>query len=215
MEGLMIEAQNEGLVYSFRPGASGDAPLVLMVHGRAGKLGVMSTFMRMIPDTAHVIQVQAPEPDEDGGFSWWDIRHKADPARGARQIEQFLVKVLPELGITPSKTVAFGYSQGGCVLSYLLLSGWASLSGLALLASFVMVPEEVPSFQGRSLPAIFWAHGETDPIVPVEKARKGVLYLESLGLPVEFHLDAVGHKVGTTGMRALKEWTYRVLGGGE
>ena len=50
-------------------------------------------------------------------------------------------------------------------------------------------------------------------MLSVEKARKGVQRLKSYGLPVTFiEEEGVGHKLGISGMRGLKEWIGKVMG---
>jgi len=47
------------------------APLVYLVHGRAGDRRVMWPFQRIAPERASVVALEAPSADPRGGFSWW------------------------------------------------------------------------------------------------------------------------------------------------
>jgi predicted esterase len=90
------------------------------------------------------------------------------------------------------------------------LTGVLRLDGLAILAGFISRVGDQSLIQGQ--PTVFVAHGTTDEVLSIEKARKGVNRLRSIGLTVTFvEEEGVGHKVGVQGMRALKEWVSSLI----
>jgi len=195
------------LIYSYRPGSDVTSPLVLLVHGRAGNLGVMSLFAHSLPPHVHVVTVQAPLEDPIGGYSWWRLNTEDAPKDGMRILVSFLEAFLNTHSLTPSKKISFGFSQGGAVLSLIAQNSPELFDGIALLASFVLRDTVV---EGRKLPSILMAHGRHDDVVSIDKARSGAEYLRQYGYSVELHEDDTGHKVGSQGMKALKTW-YRAL----
>lgn len=206
----LVEAT--GLEHKYSLSSEADAPLVYLVHGRAGTYDVMWTFRRCLPEVVHIVAPQAPNFDELGGYSWWDVssgRKTSDAAEeSVARLQQFMQIVPSRHNIRPHKTLALGFSQGAGLLSVLLQKAPQQFAGVGLLAGFV-IPLEGPTKQ--SLPPVFMAHGSADDILPISKAREGAAHLEGLGFSVSFVEDQVGHKVGTTGMRALKEWVQRIL----
>ena len=54
------------------------APLLYMVHGRAGNIEVMWAFRRTAPETFSLLSVEAPQPDPVGGYSWWQVEPVPD-----------------------------------------------------------------------------------------------------------------------------------------
>ncbi len=204
-----------GLTFIHRLCADPTAPLIVLVHGRAGSAQVMWAFERTLPERAHVVSFQAFLPDVLGGFSWWDMAsdQPLEPAiMVARDRFHFALERYIELfSLQPSKLVAAGFSQGSVMLSAVMLTGVVRFDGLGILAGFVSNVGEGRLIQGR--PDIFVAHGTSDEVLSVEKARKGVERLRSYGLNVNYvEEDGVGHKLGIQGMRALKEWMSRVAG---
>jgi predicted esterase len=175
----------------------------------------MWAFDRTIPEHANVVSFQAFLPDVLGGFSWWDMAsdQPLEPAiLLARDRFQFALERYIELfSLHPRRVVAAGFSQGSVLLSAAMLTGAIRLDGLGILAGFVSKVGESPLIQGR--PDIFVAHGASDEVLSVEKARVGVERLRSYGLAVTYiEEEGVGHKLGIQGMRGLKDWMIRVAG---
>lgn len=189
------------------------APLVFLVHGRAGTYDVMWTFRRTLPENCSIIAPQAPRKDRLGGFSWWDVENgqrNADAAiQAAPLLLDFLVKAPVHYGLRPRLCIALGFSQGAGMLSFIIQQQPQLLSGVALLAGFVI---PAPSAQiSRALPQILMLHGSADEVVPAATAKQGAEHLRKLGFDVQFHEDPVGHKVGSAGMRILSQWASGLL----
>ncbi len=193
--------------YRYRPGSSPEAPLVLFVHGRAGNKDVMWTFERCVPPDFQILAVQAPIPDPIGGFSWWlvdaegSLEEKAAVATDA--LRQGVNELFNSLNTRPRQIIGAGFSQGGATLSYAIQQFPDWLSGLAILAGFVV---RQGACLAETFPSILIAHGSEDETVPLTKAKEGADYFQQRGAQVRFVEDAVGHKVGVEGTRALKDW---------
>jgi phospholipase/carboxylesterase len=172
----------------------------------------MWAFRRCLPEHCNIIAPQAPQPDELGGYSWWDVNTGGagvDAATPSLQLLQRFIDGSPRFyGLAPQSQVAFGFSQGAGILSLLLQSGAHALAGVALLAGFVIEAAEV---SGSPRPRVFMAHGTNDDIIPLSRAHRGKAYLEKHGFEVAFHEDAVGHKVGAPSMRHLSAWSSAAL----
>jgi len=192
------------------------APLALLVHGRAGNSKVMWAFRRCIPPHWQIISVEAPIPDPIGGYSWWLVdaagsmeeRAKA----GAEPLRRFLDRLVGHYDLRPSRLLALGFSQGGALLSYIVQDSPLLFSGVGLLASFVVSRSDIEVGPIHGAPSVFIAHGSEDTVVPLSRSNEGRAYLEQRGFAVEQHVDPVGHKVGSSAMRALPLWLERVGG---
>ena len=119
-----------------------DAPLVYMVHGRAGDAGVMWPFRRVLPSQANIVAPQAFLQDRVGGYSWWDIeapaaQRKGDVLRAADTLSTFIEKSRQYYELQPPYLIACGFSQGGILLSALLQRMPTFFRCIALLASEV------------------------------------------------------------------------------
>ena len=202
-----------GLRYAFKKGSSAHSPLLVGVHGKAGTLFVLHALASTYPKDFGVVYFEASSPDSLGGFSWWDFDPTTDQIDAqwekalpsAEQLALAIQGCIANEGLAPSQKFAIGFSQGGGLLSVLAQSQTTLFSKLAILASFVVKAPFVPSLKNLSC---FWAHGELDDRISIETARRGANYLVAKGASLQFVTDSVGHKVGSQGMRALKEfWT--------
>lgn len=212
-EGTEAATEFLGLRHNYLFSEDPAAPLCFFVHGRAGTMRVMWTFRRALPSRVNVIAVQAPYEDPIGGYSWWlgmdaeTLRERASAA--ASKLTRFVQESPRRYDLTPAGILAYGFSQGAAVLSVISQEEPKLLTGVALLAGFVIEREPV---NGEYRPKIFMAHGSDDKVVSLESAQRGCDFLKGQGYEVEFHQDPVGHKVGASGVRQLTAWSARLVG---
>lgn len=216
-------ASSLGLEHKFSFSRDLKAPLVLLVHGRAGTLDVMWTFRRCLPEGCNIIAPQALLADSIGGYSWWSMTNPSDKVALEKGVELaydklklFISSSIQFYNLQPSKILALGFSQGGVLLSAYLQKQPQFFAGVALLASFVsrlkaVDYERIIAIPEQSKTRIFMAHGVEDQTVTIEAAYKGRDHLKSLGFEVAFVEDPVGHKVGRQGMRALTAWSQAAI----
>ena len=200
--------QKLGFIHSCHLSSDKKAPLVFLVHGRAGDVKVMWTFRRCIPEHFNVIAVQAPFADPIGGFSWWDLQAPDSDEQRNKSIEQlskFVDDAPKYYGLKSSKTIALGFSQGAGMLSVVIQKSPTRFLGVGLLAGFVIKLPKSATTQGKTTD-VFIAHGTNDDAVSIERGRAGADFLRQKKFEVHMVEDPVGHKVGTKGMRELKEW---------
>lgn len=198
-----------GLSHTLKLGRDPTAPLVVLVHGRAGDGKVMGIFKRSIPEHWNILAPQAPLSDPIGGYSWWpfDIREgfvaAADGA--ASMVFSFIESAIEHYGLAPSILTAIGFSQGGALLSIAIQREPERFNGVGFLASFVVKNRDL-DLGARKLPSVFIGHGRKDETVPIQLAEEGRRHLEEKGYAVTFVDDPVGHKIGPSAMRALGSW---------
>jgi phospholipase/carboxylesterase len=203
-----------GLQHKCSLSAPPEAPLFLLVHGRAGNYEVMSAFKSCLPPGCNVLLPQAPKPEVQGGFSWWtvdeDMSYRERAAAAADTVCDFLARAKEHYALRPRAIIAYGFSQGCALLSLVVQKDARLLNGAALLAGFVIEREikARPPF-----PKVFIGHGTEDRVVFVANARKGAEYLKRSGYEVLYFEDPVSHKIGSVAMRELKAWSARLASG--
>lgn len=195
-----------------------EAPLVVLIHGRAFDMTAMKVFERVIPGDVSRLYLQAPFEDPEGGYCWWNMFNGQSPDAGLGLLLNDLQDLKSGLGIDPSRIVGMGFSQGAAMLSGVLQQVPTAFNAVALLAGIVLEYEvgQQDLLSGdnevSSLPEVLMIHGTLDERAPIDKARQGVEFLRARGYNVEFVEDEVGHKVGVQGMRSLKDWLRHQFG---
>ena len=195
------------LDFRTRAPSNPNAPLIYLVHGRAGNKDVMWTFARAVPESWEIIAPQAPLNDPIGGYSWWLIdspTRSQEIERAAAMLREFILK--DDNPTQPRLRVAAGFSQGAGLLSLLVQREPELFKGVALLAGFVLKSASSPGTNAKAHARIFIGHGSQDQTVLIQRALEGAEQLRKQGFNVEFFQDPVGHKVGSTTMRAFKEF---------
>jgi len=204
-----------GLAHKTRIGPAPDAPLIILVHGRAGNYDVMWTFRRAIGDAWNAIAPQAPVVDPIGGNSWWEVKEgsRGEPdamQAAATQLTAFMVRAISTYRLTPRTVLALGFSQGAGIISIVLQRPAQPFTAVGLLAGFVIKNANAKTNSaGKLNPCpIQMCHGERDEVVPYDLAVKGAEHLRTLGFSVTIASDPVGHKIGPAGVRALKAFLF-------
>lgn len=197
-------------------------PVLFIVHGRAGNSSLPWIFANLAKDlNAIIISPQADIPDPIGGYSWWLVDSKpgeeslslsdssnAEILHASEKLASFIIKSFSYYRIDTDMVLALGFSQGAAVLSSVVLEKKVKFRGLAMLASFVpkFYLEENFSNSFESI-SVLIAHGTKDPVVPLEWAEKSFdLFNQINGVKAEIVLDDVTHKVGSKGMKKIKDW---------
>lgn len=201
---------------------------VLLVHGRAGTDRLMWTFStcfsRLDPFT---VAPQANLPDPLGGYSWWQVESENDQGTpGRRQtttaqlgpalerLGAFVDALAATYGRDLGEIYALGFSQGAAMVASLSLLRPSLFTGVTLLAGFIpkivhtdgqFISADAAARKAR-LPRYLIAHGSQDRVIPLDRAELARNFLEGLGAEVELHVDPVGHKVGSQGMKGLRAW---------
>jgi len=210
-EGDSVDVEDIGLAFNYRLASEHNAPLVVFVHGRAGNRNVMWTFERCVPPSWSIVSFQAFLPDPIGGWSWWKMTDSGNSRTAIMQacerLSQALSRFLVRFSLQPQLRLGCGFSQGAVLVSAAGLSGAVCFDGFAVLAGFFFLPKEIDG--STALPQrVFVAHGTKDETISVERARDSVRELQSIGIPVNYVEEEVGHKVGIQGTRALRDWFF-------
>ena len=155
--------------------------------------------------------------------AWYDIRdvdlaNRADSEGVEASITQVgaLLDREHARGIPASRTFLAGFSQGGAIALAAGLRRHEPLAGLIALSTYVPMPEaraqEALRAEAKSQP-VFMAHGNGDPVVPLQAAQWSAGVLQRLGFDVEWHAYPMPHSVCAEEIQALGDWLQRRFDG--
>ncbi len=186
------------LNFKFIDSGSNKSQVLILEHGRGGRLPLMEFFAKRSALSAgekkfDFLIIEAPHPEfvpemKVPGFSWFDIKSK--DLKGLQESRSKLRALLQELeayGYRRDKIFWIGFSQG-CVMGLdLVLRAEEPIGGLVGVSGFCLRPEAYPAEFGKAAKEtpILLTAGTRDEIVPPGPAIAGFQHLEKLGVRLE------------------------------
>lgn len=147
--------------------------------------------------------------------AWFDIysltnieREDVDGILTAHSQIQNLIKTQIDDGIPAKNIVLAGFSQGGVMALYTGLHFPEELGGIIALSTFVPLAKSFAQQHKRIHKniAIFQAHGDSDPILPVKLGEITRDLLMNVGYEVEWHVYPMAHEVCGQEVQDIRHW---------
>lgn len=116
-------------------------------------------------------------------------------------------------GISASKIVLAGFSQGGAIALQTGLRHPETLAGVMALSTYLPLADSFAaeaSAANQSTP-VFMAHGSQDPVVPYSMGNQSREFLEQAGYDLEWHDYPMPHSVCLEEVADIGQWLVRVL----
>lgn len=196
-----------------RPAASGeDAPTLVLLHGRGADEHDLFGLFDVLDPARRLrgVTVGAPLSLPPGGRHWYVVPRVGypDPATFRDSLAALASVLDDEVAIDWSRTVVGGFSQGA-VMSYALGLGLGRPRPAGLLAMSGFIPT-VEGWQpdpgaGRGL-AVMIAHGDADPVIPVDFARSARRHLERSGATVTYRESSGHHHIDPRVIPEVQRW---------
>ncbi len=190
--------------------------LMVVLHG----LGDSIEGYRWLPPALRLsrqnyVLVNAPD-DYYGGFSWYEFQGDAKP--GVERSRTLLFELLDELrerGFPTQETTLFGFSQG-CLMTIEAGCRYPhKLAGLIGISGYAHEPESlVKELSPLAREQRFLVtHGTTDPLIPIEKSRKRIEFLQNEGLQIEWMEFQKAHTIaGEEELTVIRKFVDRAYG---
>ena len=152
--------------------------------------------------------------------AWYDIsssdlNNRADIA-GVRQSQaeiEALIEREKSRGMSASRIVLAGFSQGGVIALHTALRYAERLAGVIALSTYLVLADRISEDAApanRGLP-IFMGHGTADPVVRFDWGDASHRALVANGYPVEWHTYRMEHSVCLEEIHAIGAWLGRIL----
>jgi phospholipase/carboxylesterase len=157
----------------------------------------------------------------NGGMAmraWYDIvtldREGPVDAAGINESSVLLEGLIAreeQRGIGPDRLVLAGFSQGGAIAINTVLRAGRTLAGLMALSTWLALPEALKGGAVDTATPVFMAHGQFDPMVPMQFGRTAADRLAGAGFDVEWHDYPMAHAVCPQEIDDIRSWLLRVL----
>ena len=150
--------------------------------------------------------------------SWYDIkamlpRRVTDEQQLRESVQQvsLLVEELIGQGISASRIILVGFSQGGAVAYELALTGERQILGVAAMSTYM--PRELSAAQCVAAVDlnILAIHGDRDDVVPCALGESAVTALQKFGFSVKWHTFPMAHEVTLPSLTLLGDWIAKQL----
>ena len=156
--------------------------------------------------------------------AWYDIagvdlasKEDEDGIRDSTEIVEALIAREKELGVPAARIVLAGFSQGGAVALHAGLRHAERLGGIMALSAYLLLADRLEDEMsaGNRLTSIFQAHGEQDPVVPMELAAYSRDRIGAVRPVPEWHTYSMGHSVCGEEIGDIRKWLVDTVGVGQ
>ena len=152
--------------------------------------------------------------------AWYDIisldRGGPVDAEGISESTAMLEALIAreeQRGTDPGRIVVAGFSQGGAIAINTVLRTKRKLAGLMALSSWLALPDALHGEGVDTSVPVFMAHGQFDPMIPMQYGRSSADALAGVGFNVEWHDYPMAHAVCAQEIDDIRAWLLGVLSG--
>ncbi|MDQ7015724.1 MAG: dienelactone hydrolase family protein [Gammaproteobacteria bacterium] len=150
--------------------------------------------------------------------AWYDLtsmdfeypQDRAGILHSCAQVEQ-LIQRENQRGITHEQIILAGFSQGGAIALHCGLHTPQPLAGLMILSSYLPLPKDL-KHPHKNQP-IFIAHGQHDPVIPLQVAQHSYQNLAQKQIPFEWHEYPMAHSLCDAEINDISIWLQKTLSG--
>lgn len=198
---------------SHHPADAGPHPTLIALHGwGANELDLLALSPHLGDGRLLVLCPQGPlsvpNGPEANGFGWFPISMGAPPeprlfAMALDALGEFILQSLDQYPIARDRIALLGFSQGGAMAYALATRSPGRYAALAALSTWLpdgVLPGSPEILCG--LPVLV-QHGESDPVIPVSRARAAVDVLRRSGADVRYREYRIGHQISAESVRDL------------
>lgn len=117
------------------------------------------------------------------------------------------------LGISSSRIILAGFSQGGVIALHCGCRCPQTLGGIMALSTYLALPESLPSDKNPASQdtPIFMAHGRQDEVVAFHYGKQSMTLLEQNNYNVDWHEYNMGHTVCLEEIQHIRQWLLSIL----
>lgn len=212
---------------SLRRGPEGARRLVVFLHGyganAADLIGLADPLMAHMPDTAFA----APDAPEDCagvpmGFQWFPIpwidgsteeEAMSGLERSSADLDAWLDETMAAEGVTPDRTVIFGFSQGTMMALHVAPRRAEAFAGLVCFSGRLLRHEDLAE-EAVTRPPVLLVHGDADEVVPIGSLSMAAEALETAGFDRVFAhvMKGTAHGIAPDGLQVALAFMREVLG---
>jgi len=187
-------------------------PCLILLHGRGADEEDLLGLAPYFRPGMICIAPRAPFPFSFGGYMWYTLDEIAKPdekqfRESYDRLSSFIDEVPREYPVDPRRMYLLGFSMGTVMAYALALTRPDRVRGVVAHSGYI--PEHVATeFQWQKLShtSFFVAHGDHDPVIPVEFARRAKELLAKSNAQVLYREYPMQHQISEESLHDLSEW---------
>ena len=199
--------------------------LVIFLHGYGADgndlIGLADPLRDHLPNTVFVAP-DAPEKciNNPFGRQWFPIPHmdgsSEEMARQSHEtsvdlLDTFITDTITAEGVTASKTVLVGFSQGTMMALHVGPRRREELAGVVGFSGRLLEPDKLES-EAKTKPPILLIHGDQDQVVPPENLPVAADALARAGFEVYTHVSkGMAHGIAQDGLTLALQFILQRL----
>jgi phospholipase/carboxylesterase len=190
-------------------------PTLILVHGRGADENDLLGLVPHLNPRFLTVSVRAPFRYSMGGYTWYDLESVGQPHTGQfveshTMLLELLEKLAAEYPVDGKRVFLLGFSMGAVMSLALSLTHPSRIRGVVAHSGYL--PENTPlQYRWNELgtTSYFLAHGEFDPVIPVQSARRAHMLIAEHTSAVEYHEYPIQHQIGEQSLVDLTSWLDR------
>ena len=148
-----------------------------------------------------------PHPEVPLGRAWYALETQSHDglSKSRQQLRDWLFSLENQTGVSLSRTVLGGFSQGGAMTLDVGIE--LPLAGLFSLSGYLHFQ---PHPLKTAIPPILMVHGKQDFVVPIEVARQTRDALNGINAKIEYHEFNMGHEIPQIVLNLVEKFIKQV-----
>lgn len=152
--------------------------------------------------------------------AWYDLygltpgsQEDEEGIRDSQNYINSLIKIEIDKGISPSRIVLAGFSQGGAIALHTALRYPQKLAGVLALSTYLPLKSKLDTevqLANADTP-IFMAHGIYDDVISLETSKVSLNLLQNRQIPVIWHQYGMAHSVCIEEIDDIRNFLQQVL----
>ena len=196
---------------------SGPHPTLIFLHGRGTDENDLLGLTPCLDPHLLIASVRAPYRYPYGGYTWFDLDDNGDVnidqlLNSRDSFLRWLDDFQQKYPVDSSKLFLFGFSMGAMMSLAVSLSSPKRFKGIVAHSGLLPQHERL-SYRWDDLGALsfFIAHGEQDPIVPIELGRQAHRQLVQAHANVLYREYPIQHTISDESLSDISTWLQQQI----
>ncbi len=195
-------------IHQYSPGATGNARVLLLLHGTGGDEHDLLPIGRELDPDAALLSPRG-KVSENGAPRFFrrlaeGVFDEVEVLQRAQELADFVAAATVHYKFDASQITAVGYSNGANIAAVMMLLRPEMFSSAILFRAMVVLTH--PPTPDLSRHRILMSAGRHYPIIPLENAQELSALFQKAGAELTFDVQEASHGLTREDLRAARRW---------